>query len=232
MRLATVPISSAALGALEQRSQLVVALGEVGARSRPAGGSASCAFTAASRPRAVRCTASLTGRRRPSRRESSRPTPRSRATGSGTATGTRPARALSCVTRSAYSSDRPCSAYSRRGCRMSRSVGVDAGHPRGHLVAEVGVDLPLDRALGDALDDRRGVRDAHLLRALVASSAADPAGVHAGRPRSGFAASSSRKRLPWWSWLHREERVRARARAGTCPPRPCRRPRCRWSRRA
>ena len=45
------------------------------------------------------------------------------------------------------------------------------------MVAEVGVALPLDRALGDPLDDRRRVLDPHLLRALVVLGAADAPGV-------------------------------------------------------
>src|SRR5690349_7951816 len=55
---------------------------------------------------------------------------------------------------------------------------VDPRHRGGDEVAEVGILLPLDRALGDALDDRRRVLDPHLPRALVVLRPADAAGVH------------------------------------------------------
>src|SRR3954447_911894 len=58
-------------------------------------------------------------------------------------------------------------------------VGVlDPGHVSRDLVAEVRVLGPLDRALGDALDDRRRVLDPHLLRALDVLRTAYAAGVH------------------------------------------------------
>ncbi len=39
---------------------------------------------------------------------------------------------------------------------------LDAGAARGDLVAEIGIALPRDGAVGDALDDRRGVADLDL----------------------------------------------------------------------
>src|SRR3954468_4883450 len=52
---------------------------------------------------------------------------------------------------------------------------LDPGDAGGDLVAEVRILGPLDRALGDALDDRGGVRDPHLLRALDVLRAAHAA---------------------------------------------------------
>ena len=52
---------------------------------------------------------------------------------------------------------------------------VDPGYRYGHLVAEVGVDLPLDRPLDNPLHHRRRGGDAHLLGAIPFP--ADPAGV-------------------------------------------------------
>src|SRR5260221_6350834 len=48
---------------------------------------------------------------------------------------------------------------------------VNPGQRPGDLVAEVGVGPPGDRVLHDRLDDRRRVRDGHLLRCLVVRAA-------------------------------------------------------------
>src|SRR3954453_11908072 len=58
-------------------------------------------------------------------------------------------------------------------------VGVlDTGHLSRDLIPEVRILGPLDRALGDALDDRRRVLDPHLLRALDVLRPANAPGVH------------------------------------------------------
>src|SRR3954470_9008882 len=64
------------------------------------------------------------------------------------------------------------------GTQEGRVGVLDAGHLRGDLVAEVRVLGPLDRALGDALDDRRRVLDADLLGSLALVGAADASRVH------------------------------------------------------
>src|SRR6478672_4291698 len=206
VRFATVPISSV-------RSVRVSSGRSSSSRSakswesRPAVESGWCAFTAASSPRAVRCTASFTG------------------TSSATS-GVLADRLHDCAGKARVLRQelgalalqpldpaRVLLGPALLGVEQSRLQdvpigGLDARHLRGDLVTEVGVRLPLDRALGDALHDGGRVRDAHLQRALVRLGAADPARVqqvHGDR----IAGQQLEEAVALEVVAHREERVRA-----------------------
>src|SRR6476619_7193883 len=86
---------------------------------------------------------------------------------------------------------------------------VDPRDPPGDAVAEVGIGLPLDRPLGDPLHDGRGVRDQHLLGALVAVAAADAAGVQ-DVDVDRVQREQLEEAIPLEVVREREERVRAR----------------------
>src|SRR5436190_11000864 len=93
--------------------------------------------------------------------------------------------------------------------RLEHLVVVDARYRGGYEVPEIRVALPLDRSVCDALDDRRRVLDADLLRALVVVTAADASGVqeiHLER----MLLEQLEEAIALQVVRHREERVRSR----------------------
>src|SRR6202047_4976209 len=61
---------------------------------------------------------------------------------------------------------------------------VDTRDGARHLIAEIRICLPLNRAFGDRLHDGAGVGDGHLLAAVVAIRASDAAGVEQIHPET------------------------------------------------
>ena len=120
----------------------------------------------------------------------------------------------------AYSSERPGRRIQQPRLQDVDVLGVDTGHPRRHLVAEVGVGLPLDGALGDRL--RRSPTSAGCAPSCEPSRrcrAADPCRCSCRYTSIGLRSSSSRKRLPCSCRGASGRTGSSPARAGTCPPR-------------
>ena len=92
---------------------------------------------------------------------------------------------------------------------LQHLVVVDARHRGRDEIAEVGIALPLDRPVGDALDDRRRVLDSHLLRPLVLVAPADAPGVE-DVDLERMLLEQLEEAVPLQVVRHREEGIRAR----------------------
>ena len=204
VRVATVPISSArsAVRAARQARRR-----ERRTRPRGARAAASMSPAASSRsiPRAVRCTAQLD--RDGAARYSTESTISRERLGNWRRYSARSA--FSLATRSRVLVRAAGRLVQPPRLQDVEVGGVDARHAGRDLVAEVGVGLPLDGALGDRLDDRRGVRDQHLLRALYVVLPAHPAGVH-DVDLDRVALEQLQEAVALVVVVHREERVGAR----------------------